>query len=293
MLQTRLLKQIKRKYGRQLLPAYHLYRGLAVCPPARTARQKQRLLDHGDLGVEQRQLLAQTSSYISPRDTMYDGDGAHYFRVGLSAVDCIDEALAATDLREIKTVLDLPCGHGRVLRVLKSRFPDAKFTACEIDHDGVEFCQCEFGAEPAYSRLDLENLTLGSRFDLIWCGSLMTHLTAEDIQKLLVFFHRHLVPGGLLVFSAHGTFVVDRLRTNHISYGLADDEIAQMLKAHDETGYGYAEYPEVVDGYGLCLTSRPWIETQVQAIGGWQLVYFAEQKWDHHHDVYGVRRTPD
>lgn len=293
-MQTRLLATIKRKYRRQLLPPYRLYRGLVVCPPRRIERQKREMISQGNLDPNQRQLLSQVSNRISPRDTMYDGDGWHYFSVGLSAVECIEKAMAAAKLSEVKSVLDLPCGHGRVLRALKPKFPEAVFTACEIDRDGVEFCQREFGAEPAYSRADLENLTLERQFDLMWCGSLMTHLMAENIQKLLQFFNRHLAPNGLLVFSAHGELVVNRLRDdNSAKFPLTGEAIAVILESYRETGFAYADYPEAVDGYGLSFTSRPWFESQIGALPGWETVYFAEQGWDSHHDVYGVRRCVD
>ena len=45
--------------------------------------------------------------------------------VGASAAEAIIAALAAGRLAEVKRVLDLPCGHGRVLRHLVNMFPDA------------------------------------------------------------------------------------------------------------------------------------------------------------------------
>ena len=64
-------------------------------------------------------------SDISPNDEMFFGNETHYFGVGRSAMTCIDLALRAAKkpAADIWRILDLPCGHGRVLRHLKSAFP--------------------------------------------------------------------------------------------------------------------------------------------------------------------------
>src|SRR4051794_23122377 len=99
----------------------------------RTRRQKERMLKSGTLEPEERSLLQAVESKISPKDTMYNGNIDLYFKDGLCSVRIIEEALAASGKSSVKSVLDLPCGHGRVLRFLVHRFPGAKFTACELD----------------------------------------------------------------------------------------------------------------------------------------------------------------
>lgn len=82
------------------------------------------------------------------------GNDEHYFRVGLSALECIESALhiAKKSTDDIKSILDLPCGYGRVLRTLKAAFPGATVTACDISKDGVDFCKNILGAKPLYSK---------------------------------------------------------------------------------------------------------------------------------------------
>jgi SAM-dependent methyltransferase len=195
----------------------------------------------------------------------------------------------------VDRVLDLPSGHGRVLRYLVERFPNARFTACDLDRDGVSFCAATFGARAVVSRTDLEALTLDERFDLIWCGSLVTHLDAPRIEALLRFFHRHLTPAGLLVFSAHGTQAAENLRGGKLfSYGLDPDAAAQVLRSYTSTGLGYADYDaRRAPGYGVTFTTPDWIRGAFQRVGGLREVYFAETRWDSHHDVYGVVRAAE
>lgn len=252
----------------------------------RTEGQKQRLLEDAALDHAARELLRGVESRISPRDTMYAGDGAHYFKVGLSAMRCVEEALRNAKLSTVKHILDLPCGHGRVLRFLVRRFPGATFTACDLDRDGVDFCAHTFGATPVYSNPDLDALSFDTRFDLIWCGSLITHLDAPATRALFRLFGRHLAPGGLLLFTAHGDFVVRHMPTGEFDYMLTGEQIEAITGRYAGMGFGYADYSEQ-DGYGVSLTSPAWIRAQLEALGGLKEVYFKERAWNDHHDVYG------
>ncbi len=72
----------------------------------------------------------------------------------------------------------MPSGHGRVLRALKAAFPGAHLTACGHRRDGVEFCARVLGATPIVSRENPAEIELEGPYDLIWCGSLLTHMDA-------------------------------------------------------------------------------------------------------------------
>jgi SAM-dependent methyltransferase len=224
---------------------------------------------------------------------MYDGDGVHYFKVGLSAISCIDEAIEGAGLKTVHTLLDLPCGSGRVLRFLAERFPEAEITACELERGPVEFCVQAFGARPAYSSLNLEEVSLGKKFDLIWCGSLVTHLNEAGITALLRLFQRHLEAGGLMIFTTHGDVVTRRLPARDFDYGLTPKQIDGIVSHYPTTGYGFADYPGEKD-YGVSLTSPEWIRARVRELGGLREVYFRERGWDNHQDVFGfVRESTD
>ena len=77
---------------------------------------------------------------LAPGDEMII-DERQYFNVGRSALECIDICLRAAQMGvfDVKRILDLPCGHGRVLRYLRAAFPEAEITACDILRDGVDF----------------------------------------------------------------------------------------------------------------------------------------------------------
>ena len=282
-------KTLKRVVPSPLWPYLGAVRRFIRAIPLRTNLQKKRLLSDPALTEPERALLAKVSSRIYPGDGMYHGDGAHYFKVGLSAIRCIDEALAQTNLTDVQRILDFPCGSGRVLRFLRQRFPAAEITACELESDPVEFCVRTFGALPAFSSLNLDEVSLEQSFDLIWCGSLATHLNERGILSLIRLFHRQLRTGGLMIFTTHGDFVPGRILRRDFDYGLTTKQINRIGAGYPETGYGFEDYPGEKD-YGVSLTSPDWIRSRAAEVGGLREVYFRERGWDDHQDVFGFVR---
>jgi SAM-dependent methyltransferase len=140
----------------------------------------------------------QFSTVISPKDHMWNTGSQWYYDVGKSALDCIRSALATARIKPA-SILDLPSGHGRVCRMLRAAFPEAHLTVCDLDHDAVDFCAAQFNAVPVYSHEDIRRVRLDQSFDLIWCGSLLTHLDRQQWPDFLGFFSDHLSPDGLLV----------------------------------------------------------------------------------------------
>jgi len=260
------IQKLKGLLPRGLHPHLGVVRRRLRSRPARTRRQKEHLLDNTALQPQERELLCQVKSEISPGDGMYTGEGAHYFNVGLSAIRSINEAIIAAQLGSVSRILDLPCGHGRVLRFLVRRFPQAEITASDLDRKGVDFCARLFGTQAVYSELNLDEFSVGRQFDLIWCGSLVTHLNETGIRALLAFFARHLQPDGLLIFTAHGERVIQLLQDQEFEYGIAPESVAPIIEAYRKAGFGFADYPGA-SAYGISLTSHEWIRRAAAEIG--------------------------
>ena len=144
-----------------------------------------------------------------------------YFEAGRSATEHIERALTATGRERPHRILDFACGHGRVLRALKAAFPDSEFTASDIEPSAIAFCAEQFGARPVESSYLIEQVDLGGPFDLIWVGSLFTHVDAEMCGRLLGHLASALDDRGLLVFTPLARFAVEgglRSRKNLMSF---------------------------------------------------------------------------
>lgn len=229
---------------------------------------------------------------IAPDDEMCRENLDHYFAVGASALACIDAALhmARLDRSLIRSILDLPCGHGRVLRFLRRAFPAADITACDLNRGGVEFCANTFGATPVLSHSEAKQIPLRAGFDLVWCGSLLTHLDQAGCESFLALFHRVLAKGGLAVFTLHGRGCAAELATGRNDCGLGPSRIAGLLAAYEGHGFAYADYPDQ-PGYGFSLVRPTFAMEHFIETPGWSLVGYHESGWDRRQDVVCLRKV--
>ena len=219
---------------------------------------------------------------ISPNDRLYS---QLYFWQALSAIECIDRVVA----HDVKRILDLPCGHGRVMRALSARFPDAEIVGCDVLDDGVDFCAETFGATPVYTSGDPSELEIDGKFDLIWCGSLLTHLPPGEWTGFMDLFKSLLGPDGTCLITTHGRMVASKYREGAIDLGLDRDAIPRLLDDFDASGIAYEEYRDR-PGYGISVSAPWWVVRHLER-ESLRLVTFAEKGWSNFQDVYAV--TPD
>jgi SAM-dependent methyltransferase len=226
---------------------------------------------------------------ISPRDKMLMGTPDNYFHWGLAALDCIRAALSMAEVEDPpRRILDLPCGHGRVLRMLAAAYPRADLIACDLDSDGVDFCARTFGATPVYSHNDPDQIGLPVPFDLIWVGSLLTHVSASRWSAFLRLFAGHLEPGGVVVFTTHGRGIVDELRRGENTVAVA--EPASLVADVERVGFGYQDYSRVPD-YGISVSLPHWVCRELQEHPRLELVTYTEGGWNSFQDAVACRRV--
>lgn len=229
-------------------------------------------------------------SLISEKDDMFSGNLDHYFGVGKSAMINIIQTLNLAKCGPPKNILDLPCGHGRVMRYLREKFPDAALTGCDLDFDAVDYCGQVFGSKMVYSRKDIWNLHLDEKYDLIWCASLLTHIDKQLWPEFFRFFHRHLAHNGVMIFSTHGRLSAQWLRTKSQKYGLEEMDIPSMMYSYRGTGFGYLHYPGCSD-YGISVSSPDWIIKELLLLPDIRICYFMESGLDNHQDVFAFIKT--
>lgn len=226
---------------------------------------------------------------IFANDAMYAGNRHHYFSCGASALSCILHSLGAAGIEKPNEILDFGCGAGRVTRWLRAAFPEAIIHACDIREQDLEFVRRGCRATTWVSGIDVDALTPLGSYDVIWVGSVFTHLSADVSTKLFDKLKEWLNPKGVLIFSVHGRFVLHRANMGDNIYGLGENW-GTLIKSYENTGFGYADYP-LQDGYGISLSKSVWWINLIENRTGLRLACLTERAWDKHHDVIAVQNT--
>ncbi len=227
---------------------------------------------------------------ISPNDGMFDPDFPEaYFKVGDSALRCVRLAMDAAGKSSLTNILDFPCGHGRVLRALRQAFPGAALTASDIDRDGVDFCSQTFEAKGIYSDHDLEKVEIAGEFDLIWVGSLFTHLPDTRWLDFLDFLAVRLAPEGLLLFTTHGRWTARMVGEKRLSAAGSAQAQLQMLRGYEISGFGFAGSGGN-QAYGTSLTKPAAVMQRVEGVEDLRLLSYCERGWAGHQDVVACQK---
>jgi SAM-dependent methyltransferase len=262
----RLAKRIPglRPLGRRVRSAYRRFRIGMVTVPGLPGR-----IHYNDL------------SYVP-------GHEEQYAYCGQDAVACLERSLqsAGRDLDRVERFLDMPCGYGRVLRYIGRRWPNAQVDACELNAQALRFCAAEFGARPIRSNTRFDRLAFPASYDLIWVGSLFTHLDRSPFAELMAVLSRALDPGGVLVLTTHGDFSLTILD----EYGADVDPRAAESEYRDR-GFSFALYPGGDPAYGLSLASSEFVRNCAAEAGQGrlELTWFGPRGWAEHQDVHAFR----
>jgi SAM-dependent methyltransferase len=218
-----------------------------------------------------------------------------YLATGESALKAIRLAQLAARVPDFHSILDLPCGHGRVMRWLRAAYPRAELSACDILRDGVDFCAEAFAARAVYSRPRIMADEFPARYDLIWVGSLFTHIDVPDWDHLIALFYDVLVPGGLLVMTTHGELVAQRMHAGEL-YGYPERSVARALRAYEHSGFAFLEEGTEQIEYGITLSRPEWVVNRVLRLPEFRMALYCEALWANHQDVVAIvkrKNDPD
>ncbi len=229
-------------------------------------------------------VMARVSTTIADGDSMFAGNNVeHYLSVSRDALRAVLAALHVTGRPEPRRLLDFGCGYGRVLRSLRAAFPAAELIACDPDPVALASCAEAFGARAVPGAPDVDDIEQVTGVDLLWCGSVLTHLDAPHWGPLLRYFSRALAPGGVAVVTTHGRRMAMRAESGK-DYGLDARATDRVLAAYKACGFGYNDYAGN-DGYGISLSSPGWAVQRALETPDLRLAGYDEAAWDLHQDV--------
>ena len=219
--------------------------------------------------------------------------GDNYFDVGMSAVAAIIAGLLSAGIHYPKKILDLACGNGRVTRHLALIFPESEITVCDLYPEMVEFCVKTFDVKGAISTEDLAELAFADQFDLIWCGSLLTHCNERLFNGGLQAMRRALATPGVAVCTVHGRRAIALQR--YVWKMCSDELFRPAERSFYRTGFGIADtfderakelFPLNASlGGGQSLSSMSYVCERISEMEDACLLYYREMGWNGHQDV--------
>lgn len=206
-----------------------------------------------------------------------------YLIVGQSSVDVILHALVLAKVPDVHRVLDFGCGHGRVARHLRLLFPEASLFFTDIDETAWGFCARQFQGEGFSSFDDFEQLALPGNIDVIFLGSVFTHLDWSRSRTLWSKLFEALEPGGALIATFRGSQTYRMMMRDPGRFN-AGGYYEQLLEDYRHTGFGYQDYKGFVN-WGQNLFSVGKVAELAEGHDRARLIGYKEWGWANIHDV--------
>jgi SAM-dependent methyltransferase len=232
---------------------------------------------------------AEINRSTHPNDKMSVKGAAWYYPVGASAALSVFESLVASPTQEVRTVLDFGCGYGRVARHIRPMFPNATFYFSDNERDAIEFCAGQFDGTAVPSATDLADLSLPPDMDLIWVGSVFTHLDYGRMAILFAKLFDALGTNGTLIITTHGTRCLEMAAAYPY---IGQDRWERIVSSYTSTGVGFEPYAGDPNEWGVSLMTPGKVWELASAHPKARMIHFKEAGWADHQDVAAFCKLP-
>lgn len=215
---------------------------------------------------------------IAPHDDMFEGNLQHYLFTGRSALEVISEAMLLARKTRFDNLLDVPCGYGRVTRHLVKFFPDSQIFVSEKDKAKQHFCASTFGTKGLDLPLDFRGEPT-RQFDLIFVGSLLTHLNERLSINALQYLLKSVSEGGPLIVTTHGRYAT--------TITSSPGQLEQMTLQFMRKGFGY----EGDSTYGASRMAPSWVLRVLESQPDARVLGHKEGDWGDYQDAFVIEKA--
>ncbi|MBR1157441.1 class I SAM-dependent methyltransferase [Bradyrhizobium sp. JYMT SZCCT0428] len=190
---------------------------------------------------------------------------AEYLKCGQDDVAQMLGILNEVEQRPValERVLDLGCASGRMLRFVP-REETSEHWGLDINAAHIEWCQQNlnppmlFATNTTAPHLPFED----NQFDLLYCGSVFTHIS-ELAEAWLLEVRRVLRPSGYAYITIHTRQTIDLLRTKYRDNPLFADFLAEIdsaLVSHEPEGREWSIFTVGTDPFSQVFYDVPSLE---------------------------------
>lgn len=142
---------------------------------------------------------------IHEKDWMAKGKSPEwYFRRGYEALAIVAYEVQRARFRP-ETILDFGCGHGCVTRMLVAHWPQACIFGQDVNLEWLAWVRQVFGVKTLASAATIREVELPREsYDVIWAGSVFSHIPQQAADHLLHQFRNALTSRGVAIFQRQG-----------------------------------------------------------------------------------------
>ena len=174
--------------------------------------------------------------------------------------------------------LEFASGHGRFTRHLVKALGAERVTVSDVVPDAVAFARDTLGVPGCLSAARPEDVAWPRRYGVVFVLSLFSHLPRSSWGRWLARLVDAVEPGGLLVFTTHGTEAARRARVTL-----------------DAEGYFFAPSSEstAIDAqeYGTAFTDEAFVRARTAELAGTvEVLRWAPMWFWHHQDAWVLQR---
>ncbi|HEX2025055.1 MAG TPA: class I SAM-dependent methyltransferase [Actinomycetota bacterium] len=139
------------------------------------------------------------------------------------------ESLIDARLPSARTLLDVACGTGKHLELLRRRFEVA---GVDADPIMIDIARDRLGADVPLDVADMTGFDVGRRFDVVTClFSSIAYVRTEDrLRSAVTTLVRHAEPGGLVVLEPW--FTPDQWSAGHLNAIFVDEPDLKVARMH-------------------------------------------------------------
>lgn len=209
---------------------------------------------------------------------------AAYQNSAIQFVGILEDTLGSVGRtwEDVGRVLEIGCGYGRIVRVLKERVPPSKIYVSDVIEEGADFSAIEFGVNKMPV---LEEVRDGYTefFDLIFMLSVYTHTPVDFMARHVKLVSDALRPNGLFVFATQGP--ISARNAEQYSQAWLDKEL--VLQELWAKGHSFQQYPHYYDRYGMTWHTEDYVRETIQKANvRLRFLNYRPAEHDGHQDIF-------
>jgi len=174
--------------------------------------------------------------------------------------------------------------------MLKAQYPQADIFGQDVNQAWLEWCADNLGVNVILSKAHIQSVTVEREsYDLVWVGSVFTHIPEKSFDYLLDVLVGGLKQSGILIFTTAGELVRASFDVNNEKL-LAVKDAKKAVLGYDENGYGFALYSGgTYSDWGRAMVTFASVQEKLKRHPV-KLIFYLEGGWGRRQDIFAIQR---